>query len=335
MKNSYKILNSQEFREEEFSLVPIRFQDRYKIMKWRNEQLYHLRQSEPLSKEKQDYYFDNVVANLFDQEKPDQLLFSFLKEGKCIGYGGLVHINWIDKNAEVSFIMDTKLERSHFCKNWTNYLLLLEKLAFDELKLNKIYTYAYDIRPHLIDCLEKNKFFFEARLKRHVIFENKFYDVLIHGKWTKRISLQKVSPKDLEITYEWAVNPEVRKFSFNKEKIKFEDHKIWFLEKLEDKNCFFYIAYFGSQKVGSFRLDIKNNEGLISFLLDPSFHGFGLGLELLNVGVETVIKEIETNLTLIGLVMRENKASMALFEKLNFQKEVLPDGNFKFTYTNG
>ena len=42
------------------------------------------------------------------------VLFNYLHNGKCIGYGGLVHINWIDKNAEVSFIMDTELEENYF-----------------------------------------------------------------------------------------------------------------------------------------------------------------------------------------------------------------------------
>ncbi|GAK91039.1 putative ribosomal-protein-serine acetyltransferase [Nonlabens ulvanivorans] len=49
------------------------------IMKWRNEQMYHLRQAEKLTEQSQDSYFKNVVSKLFEQEKPNQLLFSFLK----------------------------------------------------------------------------------------------------------------------------------------------------------------------------------------------------------------------------------------------------------------
>jgi hypothetical protein len=51
---------------------------------------------------------------LFEQQQPSQLLFSFLENDKCIGYGGLVHINWIDSNAEISFIMNTQLEKDRF-----------------------------------------------------------------------------------------------------------------------------------------------------------------------------------------------------------------------------
>ncbi|MBK8827806.1 MAG: GNAT family N-acetyltransferase, partial [Saprospiraceae bacterium] len=83
-------------------------------MKWRNEQMYHLRQSKLLTVDDQERYFTNVVAHLFDKEQPDQILFSYIEGDVCIGYGGLVHINWIDKNAELSFIMDTKLESNHF-----------------------------------------------------------------------------------------------------------------------------------------------------------------------------------------------------------------------------
>jgi hypothetical protein len=50
-------------------------EDRFDIMKWRNEQIYHLRQDKPLTAEDQEYYFSNVIASLFEQAKPNQILF--------------------------------------------------------------------------------------------------------------------------------------------------------------------------------------------------------------------------------------------------------------------
>ena len=47
--NCYKALNNQEYSFNEYSIVPIRSQDRFSIMKWRNEQIYHLRQDKPLT----------------------------------------------------------------------------------------------------------------------------------------------------------------------------------------------------------------------------------------------------------------------------------------------
>ena len=147
--SEYKCLKLQHYELNEFSLVPIRFEDRFLIMKWRNEQMYHLRQNRLLTSEDQNNYFLNIVGKEFDQEAPKQILFSFLKNGKCIGYGGLVHINYIDKNAELSFIMATELEKDEFDINWSSFLKIIEPVAFNELKLHKTSTYAFDLRPHL------------------------------------------------------------------------------------------------------------------------------------------------------------------------------------------
>ncbi len=179
---SYKSLNEQVFEIDNYKIVPIRYQDRLEIMKWRNEQIYHLRQNKTLTREDQDKYFETVVAKLFKNEKPDQILFSYLENEICIGYGGLVHINWIDKNAEISFIMNTELETKNFEKYWGIFLYLIEQVAFTDLKLHKIFTYAFDIRPTLYEALKKAMFKEEARLKEHSLFDNTFLDVVIHSK---------------------------------------------------------------------------------------------------------------------------------------------------------
>lgn len=180
--STYKVLNKQVFSSGEYSMVPIREEDRYDIMNWRNEQIYHLRQSQPLTKEKQDKYFDSVVSKLFEQEKPNQILFSFLKNEKCIGYGGLVHINWIDRNAEISFVMDTELENDFFNSYWSKFLNMLEEVAFKNLKLHKLFVYAFDLRPKLYLSLEKKNFFHDATLKEHCLFNQKYIDVVIYSK---------------------------------------------------------------------------------------------------------------------------------------------------------
>lgn len=180
--NYYKGLNKQVFRYGEYSIAPIRMEDRFAIMRWRNEQIYHLRQSKPLTEEDQSRYFNEVVANLFTQEFPTDMLFSYLEGEKCIGYGGLVHINWTDKNAEISFIMDTALEKDFFEFHWKTYLKLIEQIAFEQLRLHKLFTYAFDIRTHLYPILERSGYRKEAVLRDHCLFEGDFKDVVIHSK---------------------------------------------------------------------------------------------------------------------------------------------------------
>lgn len=179
---AYKVLTQQVFQKDGYILVPIRAEDRYDIMRWRNEQIYHLRQARPLSSEDQDQYFAEVITPLFDQEQPQQLLFSLLQEEQCIGYGGLVHINWLDRNAEISFVMATDLEQTDFARLWTTFLALLETVAFAEAGLRKLSTYAYDLRPHLYPVLEQSGYRKEAVLREHVYFDLEFVDVVIHSK---------------------------------------------------------------------------------------------------------------------------------------------------------
>ena len=151
--------------------------------------MYHLRQSATLTKKSQDQYFKNIIFDLFVNEKPDQLLFSVLKSNEFIGYGGLVHINWLDKYAEISFIMKTELEKFNFEYFWINYLSLIQKVAFEEMKFHKLFTYAFDVRPHLYKVLEKAGFNEEARLKKHHLFGTEYVDVLIHSKFNCNGSL--------------------------------------------------------------------------------------------------------------------------------------------------
>ena len=153
--SKYVCLQHQEQHLSDYSIVPLRYEDRFSIMRWRNEQIYHLRQAHPLTETDQQRYFDNVVSKLYDNPKPDQILFSYLKNGICIGYGGLVHINWIDRNGEISFIMDTQLESEHFAEHWSNYLTMLKAVAFDDLGvLHSLWNDRYEVINY-VDCTKE------------------------------------------------------------------------------------------------------------------------------------------------------------------------------------
>lgn len=190
MKNwpkKYKVLNNKNLlSNKDFTLLPVRFEDRIDIMNWRNDQIYHLRQNEILTRDIQDKYFKNVIRPLFKKKTPDQIIFSLLKENKLIAYGGLVHINWINSRAEISFVMETGLEKKYFKNFWTIFLGFIEKIAFENLDLNKIYVYAFDLRPKLYDVLKKKQFKNEARLKDHVFINREFKDVVIYSKFNEK-----------------------------------------------------------------------------------------------------------------------------------------------------
>lgn len=182
----YASLKIQELSYKEYSIVPIRACDKYTIMDMRNAQIFHLRQKEPLTETQQDNYFLKVIDPLFNEEKPKQLLFSFLYNKECIGYGGLVHINWVDKHAEISFIIKPELEDLYFSICWRSFLHMIKQVSFEDIYLHKIFTYAFDLRPHLYEAVEAAGFYEEARLKEHCLFEGKFIDVVIHSHINNR-----------------------------------------------------------------------------------------------------------------------------------------------------
>lgn len=332
--NYYKVLNNQTIKIGEFSLVPIRFEDRLKIMQWRNEQIYHLRQNKLLTIQDQDNYFNNVVANLFEQENPNQILFSFLENDECIGYGGLVHINWIDKNAEISFIMQTSIENTRFEEIWSRYLGLLEHIAFKDLNLHKIFTYAFDVRPHLYSTLLKANYNEVVRLKEHCFFDGKYIDVLIHSKFNDLLEFRFASTEDTKLTFDWATNKTIRKYSIQKEAITFENHLKWFSNKLESTDCIYFIAEVNKIPIGSIRFDInKEKEALISFLLDPKFHGKGFGKSILEMGCIELVKLKEIS-KIIGVVHTDNIPSLKTFKTLEFHQKSEIDNYATFEKQN-
>ena len=100
----------------------------------------------------------------------------------CVGYGGLVYINWENKTAEISFLIDTKKEKKFYKKYWKNFLIMLESIAFKAINLNEIYTYAYNIRKHLYAEFEKSGFTLKKKIKNKLKLDNKFIDIVIHSK---------------------------------------------------------------------------------------------------------------------------------------------------------
>jgi RimJ/RimL family protein N-acetyltransferase len=304
----YQCLTQQEFSDGDFKLVPIRFEDRYEIMKWRNEQIYHLRQKEPLTIEQQDAYFKNVVAKLFNQEQPNQILFSFLKNEELIGYGGLVHINWEDRNAEVSFLTKNV---SHL-DLWLPYLKALKKVAFQELQFNKIFTYAYDIRPDLYGILESSSFILEGLFSNHV--QNKF-DIRIHSCFNpfKDFWRRQALLSDAKKLYQWANDPTIRAQSLQSETIAWTSHLEWFYQKLQHPINRMFIYYHNNQPIGNLRLDAVDEKYKISYLVDADFRGMGFGSRIIEDAL------IITQQTLIAEVKMNNLASNKLFEKHKFK----------------
>lgn len=134
--------------------------------------------------------------------------------------------------------------------------------------------------------------------------------------------LRKATIEDSKITFDWANNPETRKFAFNKSTILFEDHIKWFTQKIQSNSCAYYILEMDSKQVGSIRFDIADKKALISYLIDPLYFGKGLGTICLKLGLKALSEEYSANeiLEVKGYVFKENIASILTFEKFGFKQ---------------
>jgi RimJ/RimL family protein N-acetyltransferase len=291
-------------------------------MRWRNEQLFHLRQSRPLTEEEQQLYFDNVVSKLFANPEPDQILFSYLENNECIGYGGLVHINWADRNAEVSFIVDTQLETERYSEYFNIFMTMLKAVAFEDLGLHKIYTYAFDLRPHLYSVLESNGFIREATLREHHLYEGKYVNVVIHSIWNDlydAVNYVDCTREQLLEILTLRNREDVRMWMSNTDVIPVEKH-FSFVESLkEDPDRLYFAIYKNGVLIGLYNLHNRGNgvweSGAIA---DVAFRGTGdtekwerqMIRSLPKYGIKTVVVKIK----------HENLRSIGYIKKLGFQE---------------
>ena len=153
--------------------------DAEKIRKWRNNQLKILRQNKIIKKKDQIVYFKKNILI----KNPKVELFAIDYDQKLIGYGGLVNISNDSKIAEVSFLLNNKINHnSNFYKKiFINFLIFIKKYSFRNKKLRKLHTETYSFRKKHINILENCGFKLEGIMKKHVIKNKKIYDSLIHG----------------------------------------------------------------------------------------------------------------------------------------------------------
>lgn len=170
-------------------LAPLEREHLEKIRNYRNSQMDVLRQYRPLTEYDQEKWFAKI------SEDNTQAIFAIkLKQdnkNKFIGYCGLTNIDYRNKRAELSFLVDPK--RAGNLKVYKiDFLSVLEmicKYGFEELNLNKIFTDTYSFRDAHISVLESFGFEFEGKMREHIFVNGKYYDSLMHSllfsEWNK------------------------------------------------------------------------------------------------------------------------------------------------------
>ncbi len=131
-----------------------------------------------------------------------------------------------------------------------------------------------------------------------------------------KIELAKSS--DMLDLFELANDDDVRKNSFNQEKIEIENHKKWFFEKLNDKNCVFYIARIGGEFAGSVRFDrVQNDSCVAAVQLVKKFRGKGFGSLIIKEATTRIVDQ--KKYVCLAFIKKENEGSFKSFLKAGYR----------------
>ena len=84
----YTCLKKNSIKDTGFEIRPIALEDIEQIRLWRNKQLDVLRQKKIITSSEQIFYYKNVLFPTFNQEFPDQIIFSYFKDNFLIGWVG-------------------------------------------------------------------------------------------------------------------------------------------------------------------------------------------------------------------------------------------------------
>ncbi len=179
----YRCLAQNEWAIDSYSVTCIQPEHIQTIRVWRNEQIDVLRQAAPLSPDQQERYYAAKIWPTMEDSQPDNILLSYFLNGTHIGYGGLVHVSWENRRAEVSFLVapPRAMVEETYEADFSSFLKLMKILAFDDLGLNRLCTETYSFRFQTISILEGAGFRHEGTLRQHVIKHGTAVDSVMHG----------------------------------------------------------------------------------------------------------------------------------------------------------
>ncbi|MFW6013568.1 MAG: GNAT family N-acetyltransferase [Candidatus Nanoarchaeia archaeon] len=122
------------------------------------------------------------IKKSFSQKKKKtafDFAICFPDDNRVIGCISLNKIDNVNRKAEIGYW----LSRKHWGKGiMSEALWLIERFAFKDLKLNRIYAYVLEENRSSAGVLEKRSFKNEGKLRKNQKIRGKYYNTIIYSK---------------------------------------------------------------------------------------------------------------------------------------------------------
>lgn len=139
---------------------------------------------------------------------------------------------------------------------------------------------------------------------------------ILSAYYKKNLQLRKADVGDCYRIFEIANDDEVRKASFNSEKIPLENHRKWFENIIDDEDTIFLVAEYEDDLIGQVRFDLEDDGAIVSISLNKKYRGLNISRFLLLEASRFAGLD-----NMVAYIKKENRASISLFERCGFEFE--------------
>lgn len=132
---------------------------------------------------------------------------------------------------------------------------------------------------------------------------------------------------DSDLYFNWANDELVRKNSFNQAAISYNDHVVWFNEKVKSPFCYLYLFLNEFEvPIGQVRIDKHKEETVIGISIDLNFRGMSLAKHMLNKATEDYLIRFPEE-TIVAYIKKDNAASLKGFKNAGFTDQLITGTN--------
>ena len=137
----------------------------------------------------------------------------------------------------------------------------------------------------------------------------------------KTLHLRKAKIQDARDIFNLSNEKEVRKNSFNTQKINWNHHLKWFKEQLRSTNHVFFVTVVSDKIIAQTRFNINSDtkEALVNISLIKDLRGLGLSSVILDKSVRKILKERKNIRLIKGHIKANNTSSIKCFKQSNFR----------------